>query len=148
MMRAAAESAAASTAPGGRRPLVIAITVLTSLDRLALAQELGVASTVEGHVLHLAGLARDAGLDGCVASPGEVALLRTHLGPRWVIVTPGVRPAGAERNDQSRVATPAAAARAGAHYLVVGRPITSAPDPAGAARAILAELGESPPPRR
>ncbi len=140
MMRAAVEGGAAATPPGGRRPLVIAVTVLTSLDRLALARELGVASTVEAHVLHLASLARDAGLDGCVASPGEVTALRTHLGPRWVIVTPGVRPAGADAHDQARVATPAAAARAGAHYVVVGRPVTAAPDPGAAARAILADL--------
>ena len=83
-------------------------------------------SSVEGHVLHLCGLARDAGLDGCVASPNEIRAIRNHLGPGWVIVTPGVRPAGSDADDQSRVATPRAAAGAGAHYLVVGRPITAA----------------------
>ena len=140
MMQAAAEAAAAATPPGARRPLAIAVTVLTSLDRAALQRELRVASSVEGHVLHLAGLARAAGLDGCVASPGEIAPLRNHLGAGWVIVTPGVRPAGGDPHDQSRVATPAAAARAGAHYLVVGRPITAAPDPAAAARAILHDI--------
>jgi orotidine-5'-phosphate decarboxylase len=140
MMQAAAEATAAATPPGDRRPLVIAVTVLTSLDRAALARELGVPSTVEGHVLHLAELARAAGLDGCVASPAEIAALRNHLGGGWVIVTPGVRPADSDRDDPSRVATPAAAARAGAHYLVVGRPITAAADPAAAARAILDEI--------
>ncbi len=138
MMRAAAEAAAIGS---GRRPLVIAVTVLTSLDRAALGRELGVPSSVEGHVLHLCRLAREAGLDGCVASAGEIRAVRTHLGAGWVIVTPGVRPAGSAADDQSRIATPRATARAGAHYLVVGRPITAAADPADAARAILAEIG-------
>jgi orotidine-5'-phosphate decarboxylase len=140
MMRAAGEAVAAASGSGTRRPLVIAVTVLTSLDRAALSCELGVASSVEGHVLHLCRLAHDAGLDGCVASPNEIRVIRNQLGPRWVIVTPGVRPAGSENNDQSRIATPQATARAGAHYLVVGRPITAAPDPVTAAQAILAEL--------
>jgi orotidine-5'-phosphate decarboxylase len=141
MMRAAAAAAAAAAKDlAVRRPLVLAVTVLTSLDRAALSRELGVASSIEGHVVHLAGLAREAGLDGTVASPREVAAIRRSQGPRWVIVTPGVRPHGSADDDQSRVASPAAAARAGAHYLVVGRPITGAQDPAGAARAILEEI--------
>ena len=139
MMRAAAEAAAIGS--GGRRPLVIAVTVLTSLDRAALGRELGVPSSVEGHVLHLCRLAREAGLDGCVASADEIRAVRNHLGAGWVIVTPGVRPAGSAADDQSRTATPQAIARAGAHYLVVGRPITAAADPADAARAILTEIG-------
>ena len=139
MMRAAAEAAAIGSA--GRRPLVIAVTVLTSLDRAALGRELGVPSSVEGHVLHLCWLAREAGLDGCVASAGEIRAVRNNLGAGWVIVTPGVRPAGSAADDQSRIATPQATARAGAHYLVVGRPITAAADPVDAARAILAEIG-------
>ena len=142
MMRAAAEAAkAAAVELRVRRPLVIAVTVLTSLDRATLHGELGVASSVEGHVLRLCDLAKDAGLDGNVASPQEIAPIRNALGRDWVIVTPGVRPAGAARDDQLRVATPGAAARAGAHYLVVGRPITAAPEPARAAEAILAEIG-------
>jgi orotidine-5'-phosphate decarboxylase len=140
MMRAAAEAVTAATGSGSRRPLVIAVTVLTSLDRAALSRELGIASSVEGHVLHLCRLAHDAGLDGCVASPNEIRVIRNQLGARWVIVTPGVRPAGSDANDQSRIATPGATARAGAHYLVVGRPITAAPDPVTAAQAILAEI--------
>jgi orotidine-5'-phosphate decarboxylase len=142
MMAAAAEGAAAAARElGVRRPLGLAVTVLTSLDRAALSRELGVAASVEGHVLHLGRLAAEAGLDGCVASPNEIAALRTNRGPGWVIVTPGVRPAGAALGDQSRIATPRAAVRAGAHYLVVGRPITAAADPAAAVTAILAEMG-------
>src|SRR5262245_59534010 len=140
MMRAAAESVAAAGTSGHRRPLVIAVTVLTSLDRAALSTELGITSSVEGHVLHLCRLARDAGLDGCVASPNEIRVIRNQLGTEWVIVTPGVRPAGSDTNDQSRIATPGATARAGAHYLVVGRPITAAADPVEAARTIVAEI--------
>ena len=141
MMSAAARGAAdAARTLGAAKPLVIAVTVLTSLDRAALAAELHVATSVEGHVLHLCALAREAGLDGNVASPNEIRAIRNAAGPRWCIVTPGVRPAGGEPHDQSRVATPRAAVEAGADYLVVGRPITAAPDPARAAAAILAEM--------
>jgi orotidine-5'-phosphate decarboxylase len=141
MMSAAAKGAAeAAQILGVPRPLVIAVTVLTSLDRAALAAELHIASSVEGHVLQLCALAREAGLDGSVASPNEIRAIRNLMTPRWAIVTPGVRPAGTERNDQSRVATPRAAAEAGADYLVVGRPITGAPDPSRAAEGILAEM--------
>jgi orotidine-5'-phosphate decarboxylase len=140
MMRAAAESARKAAADFKvPRPLVIGVTVLTSLDRRALEVEVGVPSTVERHVVHLADRAREAGLDGCVASPQETRLLRLAMGPRWVIVTPGIRIANAG-DDQVRVATPAAAVAAGADYLVVGRPITQAPDPTTAAAAILADL--------
>lgn len=137
MLRAAAEAAAAA-APAG--PRVLAVTVLTSLDRAALQRELGVPVAVAGHVLHLAALARAAGVDGVVASPQEAARLRAALGPAALIVTPGVRPAGSPADDQARVATPAAARRAGADYLVVGRPVTAAADPVAAAAAILAEI--------
>jgi len=141
MMRAAAHGAAeAAHTLGVRRPLVLAVTVLTSLDRAALGTELRVASSIEGHVLHLCALAKEAGLDGNVASPNEIRAIRNAMGRTWAIVTPGVRPAGGERQDQSRVATPRAATEAGADYLVVGRPITAAPDPARAAAAVLAEM--------
>ena len=141
MMWAAAHGAAeAAHTLGTPCPLVIAVTVLTSLDRVTLGTELHVASSVEGHVLHLCGLAREAGLDGNVASPNEIRTIRNALGQSWAVVTPGVRPAGGEHQDQSRVATPRAATEAGADYLVVGRPITAAPDPAKAAAAILAEM--------
>jgi len=141
MMRAASRGAAeAAQALGLPRPLVIAVTVLTSLDRVALASELHVASSIEGHVLHLCTLAREAGLDGNVASPNEIRAIRHAMGHGWTVVTPGVRPAGSEHHDQSRVATPRAAVEAGADYLVVGRPITGAADPARAAEGILSEM--------
>jgi orotidine-5'-phosphate decarboxylase len=143
MMRAAADAAANAAGDFGvTRPLCLGVTVLTSLDRRALHAEVGVAASVGAHVLHLAGLARAAGLDGCVASPEEIGILRTAMGPRWAIVTPGIRPA-ARGDDQKRTATPGAAVAAGADYIVVGRPIIAAPDPVEAARSILHELGET-----
>ncbi len=143
MMRAAAESATKAAKEFALpRPLVLGVTVLTSLDRRALEREVGVQATVEAHVLRLAERAREAGLDGCVASAREIAPLRLALGRRWVIVTPGIRPA--ERaDDQMRTATPEAAVRAGADYLVVGRPITAAADAVAAARSITAEISSA-----
>jgi orotidine-5'-phosphate decarboxylase len=137
MLRAAAEAARAA---GSDRPRIVAVTVLTSLDRAALHRELGVPVAVEGHAVHLAALAFEAGCDGVVASPHEAARLRAILGPKALIVTPGIRPPGGPSHDQARTATPAMAVRAGADYLVVGRPITGAADPAAAAAALLAEL--------
>ncbi len=141
----AAVTAARTTAKDLRAaaPLCLAVTVLTSLDRAALQRELNLPLSVEGQVFHLAQLARTAGADGSVASPQEIRTLRAALGREWVIVTPGVRPAGSDPGDQARVATPEAALRAGAHYLVVGRPITGAPDPAKAALAILEEMARA-----
>ena len=140
MMKAAAEAAGAAAKDlRVARPLCLGVTVLTSLDRRMLEREVGVPTTVEGHVLRLAGLAREAGLDGCVASPREVRPLRIAMGQGFTLVIPGIRPA-ARDDDQMRTATPAAALRAGADYLVIGRPITAAPDPAAAAAAIVAEL--------
>jgi len=137
MLRAAAQAGADG---GPARPRVLAVTILTSLDRAILQRELQAPVSVAGQVVHLAGLARAAGCDGVVAAPPEARSLRLTLGPEALIVTPGVRPAGADAGDQRRIATPAAAIRAGADYLVVGRPITGAPDPAAAAAAILREL--------
>jgi orotidine-5'-phosphate decarboxylase len=140
MMRAAAEAAAKAAADFKvPRPLCLGVTVLTSLDGRALATEIGVHANVPAHVLRLADHARAAGLDGCVASPQEIRLLRRALGASWIIVTPGIRPAAAD-DDQARVATPAAALRAGADYLVIGRPVTGAPEPAAAVAAIVASL--------
>ncbi|MCC7491427.1 MAG: orotidine-5'-phosphate decarboxylase [Fimbriimonadaceae bacterium] len=136
MLRAAAEAARAAAQP----PLLIGVTVLTSLDAAALRDELGVAAEPLAQVVHLARLAQACGLDGVVCSPREAAAVRAACGPEFVLVTPGVRPASADLQDQKRVATPAAAVAAGADYLVIGRPITAAPDPAAAAAAIAAEL--------
>ena len=142
MARAGAEAATkAATEFGIARPLCLGVTVLTSLDRRALQREVGVPTSVEGHVLHLASISREAGLDGCVASPQEIAPLRVAMGGGWVIVTPGVRPVGVDQADQMRIATPRRALAAGADYLVVGRAISAARDPAAAAAAVVAELG-------
>jgi len=140
MLEAATEAASGA---GRDRPRVLAVTVLTSLDRATLQRDLQVPVAVEGHVLHLAGLARAAGCDGAVASPREARRLRATMGPGWLIVTPGVRPAAAAADDQARVATPAAAYRAGADYVVVGRPIVGAPNPAAAAQAVVDELSRA-----
>jgi orotidine-5'-phosphate decarboxylase len=148
MARAAAEAATKAAGDFAMpRPLCLGVTVLTSLDRRALQREVGVPTSVESHVLRLAELAREAGLDGCVASPQEISPLRVAMGTRWVIVTPGIRweqPAstGASRgDDQVRIATPRRALAAGADYLVVGRPISAAKDPGAAAAALVADLG-------
>lgn len=124
---------------GLRRPLMLAVTVLTSLDSEDLAR-VGIRSGVAHQVVRLARLAREGGMDGVVASPREVRAIRRACGGRFVIVTPGIRPADAAADDQKRIQTPAEAIRAGADYLVVGRPILDAPEPAAAARAIVAEI--------
>lgn len=140
MMRAAAEQVAATAASLAiPRPKLIAVTVLTSMNDSEWAS-LRSAATISDQVVHLAKLAQEAGLDGVVASPQEAAMIKEACGPDFAIVTPGVRPQGAALNDQSRVATPAAALASGAHYLVVGRPITKAADPQAAALAILEEM--------
>lgn len=139
MMKAALDGATEGTPDGRPRPLVLAVTILTSLAAGDL-EEIGITGPPESAVLRMARLAQSEGLDGVVASAKEVLLLRKECSPDFVIVTPGIRPAGAALNDQSRTATPQAALDAGANYIVVGRPITAAPDPAAAADAILEEM--------
>jgi orotidine-5'-phosphate decarboxylase len=135
MLKAAAEAAMQSSA----KPLVLAVTVLTSFTDADL-QEIGVSGTALSQALRLGTLARNAGCGGLVASAKEVKELRRELGEGFAIVTPGVRPAGSAAGDQARVVTPADAIAAGSTYLVVGRPILDAPDPAKAAAAIISEI--------
>jgi orotidine-5'-phosphate decarboxylase len=139
MMRAARE--AAHQGEDGHVPLVIAVTVLTSFDGPSLA-DVGVERQVIAHVEHLALLAQDAGLDGVVASPVETRRLRERCGPGFLIVTPGIRSGPLKAgDDQMRTMTAAEAVRAGANYLVVGRPLIAASDPAAAADDIARTLG-------
>jgi orotidine-5'-phosphate decarboxylase len=142
MMQAAAKAATdTATRLNVPRPLVIGVTVLTSMDEAALA-EVGTSRTVLEQVVHLARLAQQAGLDGVVASPLEIAAIRHACGREFVIVTPGIRPASQQgTDDQARTLTPAQAVEAGATYLVVGRPITGAADPRAAAEAMALETG-------
>jgi orotidine-5'-phosphate decarboxylase len=140
MMKAFGEGGRAAAAKAGRAaPKLIAVTVLTSLDPAALLA-IGLAGSPREAALRLAVLAKESGLDGVVCSPGEVEAIRAACGGDFLLVVPGVRSAGAAPGDQKRVATPADAIRSGADLLVVGRPITGAPDPAAAARAIVAEI--------
>jgi orotidine-5'-phosphate decarboxylase len=142
MMQAATRAAAdAAAATGVPPPLVIGVTVLTSMDEQTLMQT-GVTRPLADHVLALARMAQSAGLHGVVASPQETSAIRQACGPDFAIVTPGIRgaSAGQEKNDQSRTLGPAEAVKAGATYIVVGRPIIAAPDPRGAAQAIVEEL--------
>ncbi|GBQ81255.1 orotidine 5'-phosphate decarboxylase [Gluconacetobacter johannae DSM 13595] len=138
-MIAAARAAVDDAFPVDARPILLAVTVLTSMDAEAL-RETGVSDTPRGQVVRLGALAMAAGADGLVCSSHEIAPLRDRLGDRPVLVVPGIRPAGAAAGDQKRIMTPAEARRAGADWIVVGRPITTAADPAAAAAAIAAEL--------
>jgi orotidine-5'-phosphate decarboxylase len=153
MMRAAAEARGQSRPPNkAQAPWLIGVTILTSMDNDAL-REVGIGGPASRRVVKLARLAKQAGLDGVVASPQEVRAIRRACGKNFLIVVPGVRPdiGGTGRgrksktDDQARVATPTDAIRDGADYLVVGRPITAAPDPESAARAILDEIGAALP---
>jgi orotidine-5'-phosphate decarboxylase len=121
------------------RPLVIGVTVLTSMDDNDL-REVGVHESPFDNVRRLAELAKISGLDGVVCSPHEAQILRSDLGPNFKLITPGVRPSWAATNDQKRVMTPPEAVAAGADYVVIGRPITAAPDQAAAAKRIVMEL--------
>ncbi|MFZ5649973.1 MAG: orotidine-5'-phosphate decarboxylase [Bacillota bacterium] len=125
---------------GIQPPAVIAVTVLTSINAEILNKKIGVGWSVEDCVARWAKMTRDCGLDGVVASPGEVSAIREKCGGDFVIVTPGVRPAGSDAGDQKRVMTPAGAISAGSTYIVVGRPITGSDDPLQSARKILDEI--------
>ncbi len=136
-----AEAAKASAAFGDRRPLVLGVTVLTSLDAAELERVTGCRQSVEERVLDLALLAKESGCDGVVCSPHEIRAVRRTCGPESLIVTPGIRMGRGPKDDQARTFTPAEAARAGADYIVVGRPIYDAPDPLRAVAEIRAQLG-------
>lgn len=126
------------------RPLLLGVTVLTSLNEAALQDITGASErTIEEQVLLLARLARSAGVDGVVASPHEIEAVKQNCGAEFIVVTPGVRPRGEDKGDQARVRTPGEAVAAGADYIVVGRPITGAEDPKAAALAILKEMEEA-----
>lgn len=141
MMRAAVEAAQeAAGALNAPRPLVIAVTVLTSLDNDDL-DAVGQQGPASEQVLRLARLTQDCGLDGVVCSPKETAGVRAACGPDFKLIVPGIRPNLSLSNDQKRTSSPIEAVSAGADYLVIGRPITKAPDPAAAARAMAAALG-------
>ena len=139
MMTLAAERLAALS---GDRPLLIAVTILTSLAQEDIA-EIGYPGTPAENVSRLAALAEQSGLDGVVCSPLEVDALRAERGAGFRLVTPGVRPAGTGTDDQKRIMTPGDAIRAGASYLVVGRPVTAAADPLASLQAINAEVREA-----
>jgi orotidine-5'-phosphate decarboxylase len=153
MMRAAAKARDASALPKSQRPKVIGVTILTSMDDAAL-RTVGIVGPASSRVVKLARLAQKAGLDGVVASPQEVRAIRRACGKDFLTVVPGVRPqvggspvkrSRHRSDDQARVATPAEAIRAGADYLVIGRPITGAPDPKAAAQSILEEISSALP---
>jgi orotidine-5'-phosphate decarboxylase len=138
MLAAAQEAVSAMATP----PQLLAVTVLTSIDQAQLSAT-GVHATPQEQVALLTNLGLQAGIRGFVCSPQEAAALRALIGPQGVLVTPGIRPTGADRGDQQRIATPTYALDQGASYLVVGRPITQAADPALAAEAILLEITEA-----
>lgn len=123
------------------KPLLIAVTVLTSMNQETLRQ-IGIQADLSTHVLNLAKLTKQAGLDGVVCSAQEAQMLRSNLGDDFCLVTPGIRPANASKDDQSRIVTPADALRLGSSYLVIGRPITKAADPLAALQAIHQECSQ------
>ena len=135
MMQAAREGVTKS----GHKPMLIAVTVLTSMDQATLAQ-VGIHTELHDQVLNLAKLTRQAGLDGVVCSAQEASAIRTALGKDFCLVTPGIRPANAKQDDQSRIVTPVEALRLGSSYLVIGRPITQAADPLSALEKINEEI--------
>jgi orotidine-5'-phosphate decarboxylase len=145
MLSRAAEAARSEAAATGRpKPVLLGVTVLTSLKDEQL-REIGSATPVSDQVLRLATLARDSGLDGIVCSPHEIEVIKRELGRDFLVVTPGIRPAWAATQDQKRVMTPAEAVLKGADYMVIGRPVTGAPSPRDAFALIVRELGQTSP---
>lgn len=130
------------TRADGSRPMLIAVTQLTSTDQESMERDLLIERPIDDVVMHYAKTAADAGLDGVVCSPLEAAKVHSHCGQGFVTVTPGVRFAGGDTGDQKRVMTPAQAKKAGSDYIVVGRPITAAPDPVAAYERCVAEFAD------
>ena len=137
--RAMMEAARNAVDKSSKRPLLIAVTVLTSMDQAAL-NEIGIPGNVQDQVLRLALLTEQSGLNGVVCSAQEAALIRQHVHQDFCLVTPGIRPTAANKDDQSRVVTPADALQQGSSYLVIGRPITQAADPLQALHSIIEEI--------
>ncbi|MGC8785113.1 MAG: orotidine-5'-phosphate decarboxylase [Armatimonadota bacterium] len=137
MMEAAVEAAHSVSEP----PLLIAVTVLTSLSSRELREQIGTRRGAVNQVIHLASLAKESGVDGVVASVQEARALRRQLGEGFLIVTPGIRLAGDSAGDQRRIATPSQAVRSGADYLVIGRSVTADPDPVGRVLQVMEEMG-------
>jgi orotidine-5'-phosphate decarboxylase len=125
------------------RPRLIGVTVLTSIDQKTLRDELGVELRMSAEVKHLAGLAQQAGLDGVVAAPGDVEMIRSRYGMDFLIITPGIRPTWAAEDDQKRTMTPAKAVSLGSDYLVIGRSILAQPDPLAALRKVQEEIAKA-----
>ena len=143
MMKAAVEAAGEEAGRLGiDRPRIIAVTVLTSIGQRELNQQLGIKGQIQDLVTYWSQLAQKSGMDGVVASAREAAAIRNACGEAFIIVTPGIRPAGTAAGDQKRIVTPSDAIKAGATYIVVGRPVTAAADPLSAARQIVYEMQE------
>lgn len=141
MMKAAAEaSKKTSLSLGTRKPLILGVTLLTSINQEILEKEIGIKKILKEQVVHLAKLAKDAGLDGVVASSWEIKEIRKTCGEDFVILTPGIRPVGKSSDDQKRVMTPREAIKLGSDFLVIGRPIRNAANPVEAAKNILKEM--------
>jgi orotidine-5'-phosphate decarboxylase len=141
MMKAAATAAKeAAEKHGLPLPIVLAVTVLTSMDEMSLRKELKITRSLQREVAHLARMAQRAGMHGVVASPQEIKMLRRTVRGKFVILTPGVRPAWAAKDDQKRIMTPGEAVKTGADFIVVGRPVLKAPDRKAAVQRILEEI--------
>lgn len=143
MMRQAREAVEKYSEGGNKKPKLIAVTVLTSHDQKTLSRELRVKGCVKDAVLHLAGLAHKAGLDGVVCSPEETEWVRKKFKSDFTIVTPGIRPVGSDKGDQKRIFTPEKAMRAGSDHIVVGRPITQDSNPREAALSVLEAISST-----
>lgn len=141
MMKVTAEAVRGEAARRGlAKPIILAVTILTSMSEKELSEDLSIGKALEDEVLHLAKIAKDAGLDGAVASAREARVLKDKIGKDFLVVTPGIRPRWSAAGDQHRIVTPRDAFDAGADYIVIGRPITADPDPRKAAEKIMEEL--------